>query len=105
MSAATIVAIVTAVLSLISQMLPMLGTDNSKAISGIIKTLTSLLPLIVDQVGVTYIAVKNIINALGTHPAATADQLTDLAALDKTVDEAWNAIESQIDPDAAPATT
>ncbi len=100
MNPTMIVTAVTGVLSLIAQFLPLIGGSNTAAIGGIINTLTSLAPLITDQIGATYIGVKNIIDSIGQHPAATADQLVALAAFDKQVDDAWNAIESQLDPDA-----
>lgn len=94
------VTAVTGVLSLISQFLPLIGGNNTAAIGSILKTLTDLAPLITDQIGATYTGVKNIIASIGSHPATTADQLVALAAFDKQVDDAWNAIESQLDPDA-----
>lgn len=99
MNPTMIVTAVTAVLSLVGQLLPLIGGNNSQAIGGIIKTLTDIAPLITNQIGVTYTGVKNIIDALGSHPAATADQLVALAALDKQVDDAWDAIEAKLDPD------
>ena len=105
MNPTTIVAAVNSVLSLIGGVLPLLGTGNSatNAIGKIITTLTDMGPLIVDQIGKTYTGVKNIINTIGSHPATNADQLAALQAFDKQVDDAWNAVESQIDPDAPAA--
>jgi hypothetical protein len=44
--------------------------------------------------------VKNIISALGSHPGTTADQLAVLMAFNKQVDDAWDALAGQLDPDA-----
>lgn len=101
MNPTLIVTAVTGVLSLIAQFLPLVGGSNSAAIGSILKTLTDIAPLITDQIGATYTGVKNIINSIGSHPATTADQLVALAAFDKQVDDAWNAIEGQLDPDAS----
>lgn len=103
MNPTMIITAVTSVLGLIGQVLPLIGGSNSAAIGGIIKTLTDLAPLITDQIGATYTGVKNIIDAIGSHPASTADQLVALKAFDKQVDDAWNAIEGQLDPDTPAA--
>ena len=103
MNPTLIVTAVTSVLSLVAQFLPLIGGSNSAAIGGILKTLTDLAPLITDQIGSTYTGVKNIIDSIGSHPATTADQLVALAAFDKQVDNAWNAIEGQLDPDTPTA--
>lgn len=100
MNPTTIITVVGSVLSLITQILPLVGVKNSDAIGNIIKTVTDLAPLITDQIGATYTGVKNIIASIGEHPATTAEQLAALKAFDKQVDEAWDAIEAQIDPDA-----
>lgn len=103
MNPTLIVTAVSAVVGLIGQLLPLIGGSNSAAIGGIIKTLTDIAPLVTDQIGATYTGVKNIINSIGSHPATTADQLVALAAFDKQVDDAWDAIEGQLDPDAPTA--
>jgi hypothetical protein len=100
MNPTMIVTAVSGVLGLIGQILPLVGVGNSAAIGSIIKTLTDIAPLVTDQIGATYIGVKNIVNALSDHPATTAEQMAALKAFDKQVDDAWDAIESQLDPDA-----
>lgn len=102
MNATAIVTAVSGVLGLITQILPLVGVKNSEAIGGIVKTLTDIAPLVTDQIGATYIGVKNIIDSIGSHPATTEEQLAALAAFSKTVDDAWDAIEGQLDPDAQP---
>lgn len=98
-----IVGAVTGVLSLINTILPMIHKTTpgaSDKIGKVIETVTALAPLVVDQVGTVYTGVKNVIAAIGKHPATTADQMAALQAFDKQVDDAWNAIEGQLDPDA-----
>jgi len=93
---------VTAVLALIEQILPLLtkGGQAVTIITSIINTLVKFMPLIVDEVSTVYQSVKNIIAALSANPASTEDQMKTLQTLDKQVDDAWDAIESQLDPDA-----
>lgn len=100
MNPVEIVTAVSGVLNLITQVLPLVGVKNSAAIGGIVKTLTDIAPLVTNQIGSTFTGVKNIIAAVGSHPATTADQMAALDAFDKQVDDAWNAIEAQLDPDA-----
>lgn len=95
-----IVTAVGGVLSLITQILPLVGVKNSDAIGGIVKTLTDIAPLVTNQIAGTYVGVKNIIASIGDHPAATDDQMVALKAFDKMVDDAWDAIEVQLDPDS-----
>lgn len=100
MNPVEIVTAVGGVLSLITQILPLVGVKNTDAIGAIVKTLTDIAPLVTNQIGATYTGVKNIIDSIGAHPATTADQMIALKAFDKMVDDAWDAIESQLDPDA-----
>lgn len=98
-------AAVMAVLTLIEQILPLLtgGSTTVTLIENIINTLIKFMPLIESEVGTVYTAVKNIIAALSSNPAATADQMKTLSALDKQVDDSWSAIEGQLDPDGPAA--
>lgn len=100
-------AAVMAVLTLIEQILPLLtgGSSTATLIVNIINALVKFMPLIEDEVSTVYTSVKNIIAALSANPATTAEQMSTLGALDKQVDDAWNAIEAQLDPDASGATT
>jgi hypothetical protein len=66
----------------------------------VIDTLQAIAPLAVDQAAVTYTGVKNIIASLGSHPATTEEQLASLKEFSKQIDDAWNEIEKQLDPDA-----
>ena len=94
-----------AVLSLIEQILPMLGSSSTTVtmIENIISVLTKLLPYIIDEISTVYTAVKNIIAQLQNSGAPTPDQITALQSLDAQVDAAWDAIQTQLDPDAPAA--
>ncbi len=97
-----IVTAVGGVLSLINTVLPLIHKTTpgaSDKIGTVVDTLTKLAPLVTDQIGTVYTGVKNVINSIRSHPATTADQLAALRAFDKQVDDAWNAIEAQLDPD------
>lgn len=101
-SAETIGKTANSVIDLIQMVLPLIpgvGTA-SPIINVIVDTLQEISPLIVDQIGTTYTGMKNIIKSLSDNPGTTAEQLVALQALDKQVDDAWNAIEGQFDPDA-----
>lgn len=101
MTPETIATAVGGVLSLINKVLPLIkkGGSGSTQIGSVVDTLTALAPLAVDQVSVVYTGIKNTIASVGSHPATTADQRASLAAFDKRVDDAWEAIEAQLDPD------
>lgn len=91
-----------AVLSVIEQFLPLVGTSSVTItlIDSIINALTQLMPYIVNEISTVYTAVKNIIAQLQNSGAPTADQLAALQSLDAQVDAAWVQVQSQIDPDA-----
>lgn len=101
MNPEVITTAVTGVLGLINTFLPMIGHNSAgtKKIGEVVGVLTSLAPLVTDQVSVVYTGVKNVIASVGAHPATTDQQRASLAAFDKQVDDAWNAIEGQLDPD------
>lgn len=101
-----IVTAIGGVLSLITTVLPLIHKTTPGApdkIGAVVETLTAIAPLVTDQIGTVYTGVKNIIASVSSHPATTADQLASLRAFDKQVDDAWNAIEAQLDPDAPAA--
>jgi hypothetical protein len=81
-------AIVSAVIALIEAVLP--NITVSAVVQQIIQTLITLLPAIVQEAEDLAPAVKNIIAALSSNPAATADQITQLQALDAQVDAAFD---------------
>jgi hypothetical protein len=98
-------AALTAVLALIEQILPLLGSSQANLIASIIDALVKWLPLIIQEVSALYQPVKNIIAALSANAATTADQLATLQQLDAQVDTAFEAIASQVDPDAPAASS
>lgn len=98
-------AAITAVLTLIEQLIPLLGLASTNAtvklIASIITTLVQFMPQIENEVSVVYQSVKNIIGALSANPDATSTQLQSLQKLDEQVDAAWNKVAPDFDPDAA----
>jgi hypothetical protein len=94
-------AALTAVLALIEQILPLLGSSQATLIASIIDALVKWLPLIIQEVSALYQPVKNIIAALSANAGTTPDQLATLQQLDAQVDTAFEAIAAQVDPDAA----
>lgn len=91
-----------AVLAVIEQILPLIGTSSATAsmIGSIINALTQLMPYIVNEISTVYTAAKNIIAQLSNSGAPTPDQLAALTSLDAQVDAAWTTVQAQIDPDA-----
>lgn len=89
---------ITALLSLIGQLLPLITSSaNANLIAGIISTLEQFLPFILDEIESLYTPVKNIIAALSANPATTAEQLAMLQALDKSTDDAFEAAAASTD--------
>lgn len=99
--------IIIAVLSGISQILPLLlgskNADTTSAINGVINIIEKLMPLIVDEISAVYQSTKNIIAALSANPATTAEQAATLAQFDAQVDAAFEAAAADVDPDAPSA--
>lgn len=81
-------AILSAVLALLQTIAPSLG---SSAIQNVINILVQLLPVAIKEVQDLTPAIKNIIAALSSNPAATADQLATLKALDTLTDANFDA--------------
>jgi hypothetical protein len=88
----------TTLLSLISNLLPLLTSSaNANLIGSIISTLEQFLPFIVDEISALYQPVKNIIAALSANPATTAAQLATLQTLDAQADAAFDAAAASTD--------
>jgi phage-related protein len=88
-------AIIPVVLALIQQLIPVISGAGAPAIiSQILTVLTQVIPLLVNEYTALLPMVKNIIAALSANPAATADQLTNLQALDVQTDAAFEAAAS-----------
>jgi hypothetical protein len=98
--------IVTTLIAIIEQFLPLLGTSSATVtmIDGIISGLTKLMPLITEFVPVVYSSIKNITislrNAMQNDPAATKAQWDAIDAIDATLDAANDAAMAAVDPDA-----
>lgn len=67
------------------------GTGEVSTITSIINALIKLVPTLVKEYEDLVPIVKNIIAALSANPAATADQLATLQALDAKVDTDFEA--------------
>jgi hypothetical protein len=93
------ISMIPSILSLIGQILPLIGTGASAtgAIGGVISTITQILPLAVDGAQTIIPAIKNLISVTSAHPAATADQIATLQALDAQCDTAFDAAMTDFD--------
>jgi hypothetical protein len=115
MDIAAISGVILAALNAIQALLPLLGVagNSVSVVTTIIQMLTKLIPfleqvapLIGDEATLIYQGVKSILNSLRSDGVVTtAQQDTDLDALDRRVDAAWDKIAPQFDPDAAPDAT
>jgi len=94
--------IVTAVIALIEAILP--NITVSAVVEKIIETLITLLPAVIHEAQDLAPAVKNIIAALSSNPAATPDQITQLQALDAQVDAAFDQAAAAAAAQDGPAT-
>jgi predicted PurR-regulated permease PerM len=97
-------AIVTVVLSLLETLLPLV--TSSDQIAKVIATLIQIIPIITKEAQDLVQPVQNIIAALQANPAASDQQLADLAALDAKVDADFDAAAAAVEAeDAAPVAT
>ena len=87
-------SLATAVVAMLTTLLPLLSSSGASAIASIIGTLIQLIPLIEQEITALAAPIKNIIAALGSNPATTADQLATLQTLDAQVDSAFEAAAS-----------
>ena len=76
-------------LALLTQISGLSG--EASVIGNIISTLTQLIPVLVKEYEDVVPAIKNIIAALSSNPAATADQLAQVQVLDAATDAAFEA--------------
>jgi len=89
---------ITGILAMIEQLLPLItSTANANLIASIINALSGMLPFIIQEVASLVAPVKNIIAALSANPATTQEQLSQLQALDKQVDDAFEAASADTD--------
>lgn len=94
--------LITAVIALIEQFLPMLGTSAATAtmIETIIAALEQIVPLVIEFVPVAVTSVQNIIALLKGDSTVTADQWARLDAIDAALDAANDQAIAAVDPDA-----
>lgn len=89
------VSIITGLLSLVGNLVPLAGGASS-TVGMVISTLTEVVPLVVKEYQDVAPFIKNIIAALKDDPVATQAQLDALDALDKQVDDAFDTAWSKV---------
>jgi hypothetical protein len=89
MDSATISLITSTALTIIEDIAPLVS--NSGTIGKIIAALETYLPIIAKEATDLLQPIKNIITALSSNSAVTADQLAALQALDAQADAAFDA--------------
>lgn len=82
-------AIITAVVALLAQILPLINSADT--VAKVIATLIEIIPVLVKEAQDLVQPVKNIIAALQANPAADADQIKALQDLDAKVDADFEA--------------
>lgn len=82
-------SIITGVLTILQALVPSL--TSSGTVQQIINALIQIIPVVVKEAQDLVPMIKNIIAALGSNPASTADQLATLKALDQLTDAAFEA--------------
>lgn len=82
--------ILASLLSLVGGLVP-LASGATSTVGMVIKTLTDVVPVVIKEYQDVAPFVKNIIAALKDDPAATQEQLNQLDALNKQVDNAFDA--------------
>lgn len=95
-------AVLTGLLALLTSIAG--STAEVSTIGNIIETLVGLIPTLVQTFKDAVPAVKGIIAALSANPAATADQLVTLKALDEVCDQAFEAAATAADAQDNPQT-
>ena len=84
-------AIAGPLLSALSQLVPLAGTGE---VATVISTLAQIVPLAINEAKSLVQPIQNIITQLQGNGAVTADQLTQLNALNSQLDAAFNAAAS-----------
>ena len=94
-----------ALLALVAQLAPVLS--DASQIASVISTLESIMATVTAEVQAVLPMIKNIISALQSNGAITADQMAALTALDAATDAAFEqaaaADGAPADPNAPPA--
>ena len=84
-------SIATAVVALLTQLLPILSTSAASTVAAVINALLQIIPVVVQEATDLIQPIKNVIAALSANPASTADQMATLQTLDKQCDDAFEA--------------
>jgi len=94
--------LITTILALIQQFLPLLGTSAATArmIESIIVALEQIVPLVIEFVPVAVTSVQNIIALLKGDSTVTVEQWARLDAIDAALDAANDQAIAAVDPDA-----
>lgn len=102
-----IIAAITTLLTVVETVLPLVsGSTSSTIIISVVTALEKWIPLVIalfPSATTMFQSIKNIIASLSANPDTPAQQLATLQQLDAVVDTAFEAIASQVDPDAQPA--
>lgn len=95
--------VLTGILAILQAIVPSL--TSSSVVQQVINALIQIIPVLVKEAQDLVPMIKNIIVALSSNPAATADQLATLKALDQLTDSAFEAAAAKaLAEDAAAAT-
>lgn len=89
-------AIVTLALTLLQTIAPQLGGANAVLITRIIDGLIAIIPVLVKEYQDAVPFVKNVIVLLKNHNQVTADQLTQLDAMEAQIDADFEAIAAKV---------
>ncbi len=98
-------SIASAVVALLTQLLPILSTSAGSTVAAVINTLLQIIPVVVQEATVLITPIKNVIAALSSNPATTAEQMATLATLDAQVDVAFEAAAAAAGAPPDPAAT
>lgn len=79
------------ILTLIEGLLPTLGVASTSVVAQILVALIQIVPIVAQEATDLIVPIKNIIAALQTSGAVTADQLLQLQDLDAQCDAAFDA--------------
>lgn len=82
-------AIIQLALTLLERVVPQLAEASAPLVSQIISGLVALVPLLIKEYSDTVPFIKNVITLLKNNNAVTADQLTQLDALETQIDAAF----------------
>jgi hypothetical protein len=98
-------AIIPAVIALLGQLIPALGSSaTANIVTQIITILIQMIPVLIKEYNDLIGPVKNIIAALSANPATTAAQLQTLQALDIAMDNAFETAAAKALAEDAPST-